>query len=466
MPKILVIDDDLDICALLKRFLGKNNFDVEVIHTGESGLKLQQKQSFDVIFCDYRLPDMDGLQMIPALKKNDPNVEIIVITGYSDVRLAVKVMKMGAFEYVTKPLHREEILITANKALDKRRENEEQEDVTSKASATSTKKRPKKTPSKKFIKGTGVQAKRLHNLISLVAPTDMTVVITGESGTGKEVTASNIHELSKRSGQPMVAVDCGALPQELAGSILFGHLKGSFTGALKDKIGHFQAADGGTLFLDEVGNLSYENQIKLLRVLQERQIQRIGESKSIHVDVRVIAATNENLKEMVDEGKFREDLFYRLNEFSIELPSLRERRQDIEEIAMFFLENASEEFGKDVNSISPKVLDVFQSYSWPGNIRELRNVMKRAALLSTENFVDLSAIPAEIQNPGLYESTDSSDDLGDTLDLKVIAENAEKRAIIKALKKTGMNKSKTAELLNVDRKTLYNKIKSYGIELH
>jgi len=460
MARILLIDDDLDICALLKRFLTKHNYDVVVAHTGEKGLAAQKKDSFDLVLCDYRLPDKDGLEMIPALRKNDPDVEIIVITGYSDVRLAVRVMKMGAFEYVTKPIHREEILATVVKALEKRQLKTQEVENPSPKSKKNT---SKKQSTRKFVKGTGVQAQRLHKLISLVAPTDMTVVITGESGTGKEVTATSIHEASKRASKPMVAVDCGALPQELAGSILFGHLKGSFTGALKDKIGHFEAADGGTLFLDEVGNLSYENQIKLLRVLQERKIQRIGESSSKSVDVRVIAATNEDLKSMVQEGKFREDLYYRLNEFSVELPSLRERKQDIEEIATFFMNEAAEEFEKTISKIDDKVLSVFQKYNWPGNIRELRNIMKRATLLASEGLIDMNTIPLEIQNPELYELNNGDD--SEILDLKQVTIKAEKSAILKALQIAGMNKSKTAELLNVDRKTLYNKMNAYGIDL-
>lgn len=467
MPNILLVDDDLDICALLKRLMEKQGYQVSIAHSGKAGIALQKGSSFDLILCDYRLPDMDGLEAIPAFRENDPNVEIIVITGYSDVRQAVKVMKMGAFEYVTKPLHREEILLTVEKALQKKA-NSQSKEHTSKLSKTKVKAKKAKAlkNQRNYVKGSGPQAERLNNLIKLVAPTNMTVVITGESGTGKEVTATNIHEQSQRSDKPMIAVDCGALPKELAGSILFGHLKGSFTGALKDKIGHFQAADGGTLFLDEVGNLSYENQIKLLRVLQERQIQRIGDSKAISVDVRIIAATNENLKELVNEGKFREDLFYRLNEFSIELPSLKERKQDIEEIAFFFLEKASEDFGKQVSSIDRKVIEAFKQYSWPGNIRELRNVMKRAALLSTGVEINLETIPSEIQNPNLYTSQGADEEQEDLLDLKLVAEKAEKKAILKALQQTGMNKSKSAQLLNVDRKTLYNKIKAYDIEIN
>ncbi|NVK62982.1 MAG: sigma-54-dependent Fis family transcriptional regulator [Flavobacteriales bacterium] len=460
MAKILVIDDDLDICVLLKRFLKRNNFEVEIAHSGKKGLAAQKKDAFDVVLCDYRLPDMDGLEMIPALKQNDPDSEIIVITGYSDVRLAVKVMKMGAFEYVTKPIHQEEILANVKKAIEKRNSKSES---SSKSTTKSKKSSTKPAPKSKYIEGTGVQAQRLRKLISLVAPTDMTVVITGESGTGKEVTATHIHEASKRSDQPMVAVDCGALPKELAGSILFGHLKGSFTGALNDKIGHFEAANGGTLFLDEVGNLSYENQIKLLRVLQERKIQRIGESKSKNVDVRIIAATNEDLKAMVQEGKFREDLYYRLNEFSVELPSLRERKQDIVEIATFFMQEAAGEFEKEVNQIDDNVIAAFENYSWPGNIRELKNIMKRATLLASEQLIDLNTIPVEIQNPALYEFDEGDD--SEILELRKVTERAEKKAILQALKKTGMNKSKTAELLKVDRKTLYNKINSFGIDL-
>lgn len=461
MPRILVIDDNIDICILLKRYLTKNGYDVEVAHSGKDALKVFSKTKFDLVLCDYRLPDYDGLGMIQSLKKISSDVQIIIITGYSDVKLAVEVIKKGAFEYVTKPIHQEEILHNIKAALLKKESLENEGD--------SKVKQPKKSASKKgsglnFVKGKGNRSNQLNKLIDLVAPTDMTVVICGESGTGKEVTAQTIHHLSKRKDQKMIAVDCGAIPQELAGSLLFGHIKGSFTGAITDKVGHFQAANKGTLFLDEIGNLSYENQIKLLRVLQERKIQKIGDSSDISIDVRVIVATNENLKEKVAKGEFREDLYYRLNEFNIELPSLRERNEDLKELSLFFLKKASLELDKEVTEFSPDVLAIFQKYNWPGNIRELKNVIKRATLMSSTNAVNVDAIPLELQVPATLNTLNSNDN-NRPKDLKSVTERAEKEAIINALKEAGFNKSKTAKILNVDRKTLYNKISAYEIEI-
>lgn len=456
MPKLLVIDDNSDICILLKRYLGKNGYDVTVAQTGNDGLDVFKKNKFDIVLCDYRLPDKDGLEMIHGLKAINNQVEIIIMTGYSDVRLAVQVMKKGAFEYVTKPIHPEEILFTIKAALDHKKVSNVSENI--KSSKTKN-----NTEELKYVKGSGVLAKRLDKLIALVAPTDMTVVILGESGTGKEVTAKIIHDQSKRKNEKMIAVDCGAIPKDLAGSVLFGHVKGSFTGALNDKIGHFEAANNGTLFLDEIGNLSYENQIKLLRVLQERKIQKIGDSKDQKINVRIIAATNENLKDKVEKGEFREDLYYRLNEFNIELPSLRERKEDLLEIGDFLLKIAAEELEKDMDGFEPAVIKTFQAYDWPGNIREFKNIIKRATLLSSSNKIEFTALPAEIQHPIVPLFNDSDDN--SPQDLKSIAEAAEKKAIVRVLQSTGFNKSKTAKILNVDRKTLYNKINAYGIDL-
>ncbi|MFD1551131.1 sigma-54-dependent Fis family transcriptional regulator [Putridiphycobacter roseus] len=460
MAKILVIDDNRDVCLLLKRFLSKNNFQVEVAYTGISGLELLKKTAFDIVLCDYRLPDRDGLEMIQSIKILRPTAEIIIITGYSDVKMAVNVMKRGAFEYVIKPILPNEILHTVQQALLKK-----EQVIAIDPKSTKKNSPPKKSKNKglTYLEGTGVRAKQINKLIALVAPTDMTVVIEGESGTGKEVAAKRIHEASKRSKQGMIAVDCGALPKELAGSVLFGHLKGAFTGALADKIGHFEAADKGTLFLDEIGNLSYENQIKLLRVLQERKIQKIGDTKDKSIDVRVIVATNENLKEKVAKGEFREDLFYRLNEFNILLPSLRERNDDLENLCNFLLLKACDELDRPPIKLDKKVMVILKQYVWPGNIRELKNVLKRAALVCEGTAITVDHIPVEIQNPAINLAPTTA--ASNLTDLKSVVEEAEKKAILKALKLTGFNKSKTAALLKVDRKTLYNKIKAYDILL-
>lgn len=451
----------MDICALLKRFLSKNKYNVATAHTGLVGLELLKKESFDVVLCDFRLPDQNGVEMVQAIKKLNPSTQVVVITGYSDVKMAVTVMKRGAFEYVTKPIHPEEILITIKSALEQTADRQE----IAKVIEAEAKAKPNKKHAEaiNFVKGKSERSKQMYQLMDLVAPTDMTVVILGESGTGKEVMAKAIHHNSKRKPNKFVAVDCGAIPKEIAGSELFGHKKGSFTGAIVDKVGHFEEADGGTLFLDEIGNLSYDNQVKLLRVLQERKIKRIGDLVEIPVDVRIICATNEDLKEMVNKGTFREDLYYRINEFKIELPALRERKTEINEFAEYLLELAKTDLQKEhVRSIDPEVIEVFKNYFWPGNLREMKNVIKRATLMTTGETVTLDTIPEEIKNP-IFLDNQTPDSNGEVSDLKTIVEQAERNAIVSVLNKTGYNKSKTAKILKVDRKTLYNKMNAYNI---
>lgn len=462
MSKILVIDDDVDICALLKRYLTKNGFEVTTAHSGAAARGELKKCVPDLVLCDFRLPDIDGLDMIQEVKRISPTSQIIIITGYSDVKMAVNVIKRGAFEYVTKPIHPEEILATINEALKQKEKPLNKRLSNLKSIEKDEANEIIESPS--FIKGSSAQANRINQLIDLVAPTNMTVVILGESGTGKEVTAERIHLNSKRKNQPFVALDCGAIPKEIASSELFGHKKGSFTGAFADKIGHFEAANGGTLFLDEIGNLSYENQVKLLRVLQERKVKRIGDTKEVAIDVRIIVATNENLKDMVEKGNFREDLYYRVNEFVIELPSLRERKGDIKAFSQFLLQKSANDLEKDVNEINEEVYNCFSNYFWPGNLREMKNVIKRATLMATSSQITLDCLPAEIINPdySLFE-TGEKEEVGS--DLKAIVEHAEKKAILNVLNKTGFNKSKAAKILGVDRKTLYNKINAYHIDL-
>ena len=461
VKKILIIDDDLDICMLLSRFLTKKGYDTRQASTGANGIQALKKNGADVVLCDFRLPDSNGEEVLKQIKVISPSTQVIIITGYSDVKTAVKVVKMGAFEYVTKPIHHEEILLSISNALNA--------SVTTTGSLTSAN---SKSKSEKFeyVTGSSSQSRQIEKLIQLVAPTDMTVVVLGESGTGKEIAANAIHNKSKRNGKPFVAIDCGALPAELAGSELFGHEKGAFTGASIDKTGYFEVANSGTLFLDEVGNLSYENQIKLLRVLQERTIRKVGGNKDIKVDVRIIAATNEDLKTAVRNGSFREDLYYRLNEFKIELPALRERKSDIKEFTHFFLQKANKELQKQINGFERSTMEKLENYYWHGNLRELQNVVKRAVLLSSGSKVQMNCLPQEII-AGMSEdfnNVNASDKIfipDDAEDLKTIVEHAEKIAIINALEKTNYNKTKTAKLLKVDRKTLYNKLHAYDIKL-
>jgi two-component system response regulator HydG len=458
MSKILCIDDDMDISILIKRLLEKNGYKAETAINGKKGLELLEKGKHDLVLCDFRLPDKDGLEMIQEIKKLNPQASIITITGYSDVKTAVQAIKFGAYEYVTKPIHPDELLLTIKKAL-------ATENKTVKTPQPVKKTAPKPSNRRfEYVQGSSSASAQVYKLIKLVAPTNMSVVVLGETGTGKEFAAKAIHENSDRSEQAFVAVDCGALPKDLAGSELFGHVKGAFTGALKDKQGHFERANGGTLFLDEIGNLSYENQIKLLRVLQERKVQRIGGDKEIDVDIRIIVATNERLQNAVRKGEFREDLYYRINEFKIQLPALRERKSDISIFAEHFLNLANDNLNKEVEGFDKEVMDKISEYYWPGNLRELKNVIQRAVLLTPEKSIALDALPDEIIHPQFFDIKEE-DESEEITDLKSVVEKAETKAIGAILKKTAYNKSKAAEILKVDRKTLYNKINAYGLDV-
>lgn len=454
MKKILVIDDEIDICIILQRFLSRNDFDVSIAHNGRDGLDAIRKKKFDLIISDYRLPDFDGLSLLKEMKSIDSSLRIIIITGYSDIRLAVEVIKYGAVDYITKPLYPEELL------------NLIHETIASDVQQNHTK-APKKRKSadkvlageSEYVIGTNAASKKVYQNIELVAPTPISVVITGETGTGKEFVAREIHRLSSRADGPFIAVDCGALPENIAGSEFFGHEKGAFTGAIQSKDGKFVHANGGTLFLDEIGNLSYDIQMKLLRVLQERCVTRIGGDQLIDVDVRLIVATNENLREAIKNGDFREDLYFRLNEFNITVPPLRQRSNDIEFFAMKFVEKANQQLQKNVTGFSAEAKEKMQAYNWPGNLRELKNVVKRAVLLTQGDTIDCNALPDEIVHHHLLSSQSSQS----SSPLKAASEEAEKEQILSVLTQTGYNKSKTAHLLNIDRKTLYNKLKQFGI---
>lgn len=460
MPRILIIDDDKDICLVLSKFLTKNNYEVDVAHRGDEGLKLLRTHDYTLILCDYRLPDFTGVEMLRKIKLLQPTVAVIIITGYSDVRTAVETFRYGANDYVTKPLYPDELLVTIKETIAK---NEKRNSSESEEASPEIKKSKSNSTPLNFIVGKSVQSQTVQRYIELIAPSDMSVIINGETGTGKEFVAQAIHRHSKRAGYPFVAIDCGALPKELAGSELFGHIKGAFTGAVSDKQGSFEVANGGTIFLDEIGNLSYENQIKLLRVIQERRIKRIGATKDIPIDVRIIAATNEDLTKSVKEGRFREDLYHRLNEFKIQLSPLRERKEDILIFANYFLEKANQALHKNVKSFSPEVLTQITNYFWYGNLRELNNVVRRAVLLTVGDEVQSDSLPQEIIQA--HSSLILPGDLGDDSVglLKSIAGSAERQAIIDVLEKVNYNKSKAAELLKIDRKTLYNKLKLYNI---
>ncbi|PXX31555.1 sigma-54 dependent transcriptional regulator [Arenibacter sp. ARW7G5Y1] len=452
MPKLLIIEDDAAFCQMLQKFLIRNGYDVDVSFTAQDAKTKFKASAYNLVLTDLRLPNYDGLQLLSDIKEVNPKTQVIVMTGYAEVGSAVEAMKKGAYDYISKPFTPEEILMQIKSALSQ--ETKLQLDNTPKESLK-VESGEDGTQDHRVVVGISEASKKLHEYIKLVAPTDMSVLITGESGTGKEVTARAIHDNSKRTAHNFVAVDCGAIPKEIATSEFFGHVKGSFTGAVEDKKGHFEAANGGTLFLDEIGNLSYENQIQLLRALQERKIKRVGSNKEIEVDIRIVTATNEDLTEAVENGSFREDLFHRINEFSVEIPSLEERYEDLPLFADFFLRKANQSLGKKVKGFSEDVEDIFKQYHWPGNLRELQNVIKRAVLLTSGDLVEKGALPKEV-----YRSKENN--------VKVdnfSKADYEKEQIVKALKQSNFNKSKAAKLLQITRKTLYNKINHYNLDL-
>lgn len=452
MSKILILEDDTSFAQMLKKFLERNGFDIVVSQTGLDGEKQLKEQNFQLVITDLRLPDYDGIKLVSQLKDSIP---VIVMTGYAEVSTAVKAMKMGAYDYISKPFTPDQMLAVIDGALHAKPIISKETAFTTKNDSKSTVENEDKSSISNDLELLSEAAQKLDEHIALVAPTDMSVLIIGESGTGKEVTAKAIHQKSNRKEKPFIALDCGAIPKELAASEFFGHLKGSFTGAIADKIGSFEAANGGTLFLDEVGNLSYENQIQLLRALQERKIKRIGSNSEVEVNVRILSATNEDLKAAVEKGNFREDLYHRLNEFSLQIPALKDRQGDLAVLASHFLEKFNQKLNKQIVDFSDEVWNVFNTYHWPGNIRELQNVIQRAVLLTTTNEIQVNTLPEE-----LMRSKPERIDLG-----SVSKADFEKEQIVNALKRTNYNKSKAAKLLQVTRKTLYNRINYYDLDL-
>lgn len=498
MEKILIIDDDPDICTLLNRFLSRKGFEVQTVNSGREGIRAAETCQPDIILTDFRLGDMDGSDVLQQLRQKWPHIPVLVMTGYSDIRMAVNVLKLGAVDYITKPIVPDEILLSIQNALNT-------VPVTSSGAvpvAAPGQSKPSATASRNsYVIGRSAAAQTMYKQIDLVAPTNYSVILYGESGSGKESIARMIHDRSSRNGQAFIAMDCGAISKDLANSELFGHEKGSFTGALGTKIGHFEAANGGTLFLDEVSNLPYDVQVSLLRVVQERRLKRIGSAKEIPLDVRIIVASNERLLTACRKGKFREDLYHRFNEFSLELPPLRERRDDIMIFAQHFLQETARELNKPLQGFSDDVAHIFMHYPWYGNVRELKNVIKRAALLTDGSRVEAVSLPFEITHfqklvldepvPAEPNSTEPpawsppvsfapveqvapiythpepqrvAQTIPARTDLKAVANVAEYEMIMKVLQEVRFNKSKAAQALGIDRKTLYNKLKAYNIQ--
>lgn len=449
MEKILIVEDDIAFGTMIQTWLKKKGFEVEKATSVKAAIQIYEKteSGFDLVLSDLRLPDHDGIFLLQWMRKHGMLVPFIVMTSYAEIQNVVLAMKSGATDYVAKPFQPDILL-------DKIKEAIKAPKKTQNTSTTEDKNTKVAAPAgdvPKYLEGESEASRKLYSFVSLVAPTPMSVLILGASGTGKEYVARRIHELSQRAGKPFFALDCGAIPKDVAASEFFGHVKGAFTGADQDKKGAFEMANGGTLFLDEMGNLNYEVQVQLLRALQERKIRPVGSTKEIDIDIRLVCATNENLAQRVAEGNFREDLYHRVNEFTIYMPELKDRGADIFLFADLFIKHSNKELNRNVEGLDSKAKERIAAYNWPGNLRELNNVMKRATLLATGRYIGVTELEQSMAHIQPQAPTTLHD------------EETELQRIEAALKAAGGNKSKAAQLLAVDRKTLYNKMKKYGI---
>ena len=454
MKSVLIVEDDITYGMMLKTWLGKKGFQVQSASSIARAQKIIETEAIDLILSDLRLPDRDGIDLLKWMGQHGRLTPLIIMTGYADIQSAVQAMKLGARDYVAKPVNPDELLKKMDEALKSSETSTSAPAPQAEKPHTAQEAAGQNLPSD-YLEGESDAAKQLYNYVRLVAPTSMSVLINGASGTGKEYVAHRIHQLSKRAQYPFVAIDCGAIPKELAASEFFGHVKGAFTGALTDKTGAFVAANGGTIFLDEIGNLSYEVQVQLLRALQERKIRPVGSNKEIQVDVRLISATNENLEQAIERGNFREDLYHRINEFTLRMPQLKDRHEDILLFANFFLDQANREMDKHLIGFDEAASRALTEYSWPGNLRQMKNVVRRATLLATGKFITLNELSDLQPSPSLAAHTPGS--------MPLRNEETEKQQIIEALRQTGNNKSRAAQLLGIDRKTLYNKLKLYNL---
>ena len=453
MQHILIVEDDIAFGTMLQTWLRRKGFEVEKATSVGAAVKLLTGtfgKEVDLVLSDLRLPDHDGLRLLAWMHEHNINAPFIVMTNYAEVQNAVFAMKSGAADYIAKPVQPDILLQKIKDAIE---QNAQQSNATTQNSTTQNAPTAhnSKLKSPRHIEGKSEASRQLYSYVELVAPTPMSVLILGASGTGKEYVAHRIHELSARADKPFFALDCGAIPRDVAASEFFGHKKGAFTGADTDKRGAFEMANGGTLFLDEVGNLSYEVQVQLLRALQERRIRPVGGTQEIPIDIRLVCATNENLEEAVGEGRFREDLYHRINEFTIYMPKLSERGSDLFLFAELFIHHANEELNRTVEGFDSDAAELLASHSWPGNLRELNNVVKRAVLLTRGNKIttaELTQAMGQIRTDNVLQLHD---------------EDTERQRIITALQQTNGNKAKAARLLGIDRKTIYNKIEKLGI---
>ena len=444
MTRILIVEDDIAFGTMMQTWLKKKGFDVDKATSVGAAVRLiGDKPAYDLVLSDLRLPDRDGLELLAWMHKNNMLIPFIVMTNYAEVQNAVLAMKSGAADYIAKPIQPDILLSKIKDAL-KNADNATAAATTPTNNTTTTPQHHNTTT--RHIEGNSEASRQLYSYVSLVAPTPMSVLILGASGTGKEYVARRIHEQSQRAGKPFVALDCGDIPRDVAASEFFGHKKGAFTGADADKCGAFEAANGGTLFLDEVGNLSYEVQVQLLRVLQERRVRPLGGIEERPIDIRLVAATNENLEQAVAEGRFREDLYHRLSEFTIYMPQLSERGTDLFLFADLFVRLANEDLSRNVEGFEARAAEMLASHTWPGNLRELNNVVKRAVLVARGPYItqeELSAAMGPVRQEPITALHDA---------------DTERQRILNALQQCGGNKSKAARMLGIDRKTLYNKL--------
>lgn len=449
--KILIIDDEPDIGWLFSKILGEEGYQVSTALSGQEGISIIKKEQPDLVFLDIRLPGIDGIETLKEIRKFNTELLVIILTAYETVKTAVEAMKLGAYDYLSKPVDNERIKIIIKNALKTRNLTRE---------VIHLRQRIMEKYDFNAIIGDSPQMQKVLDMIKTVAAHEITVLLQGRSGTGKELAARAIHYESKRAEKPFVVIDCSILPETLVESEIFGYEKGAFTGAYERKKGKFELANQGTVFLDEIGNLTTPVQIKLLRVLQEREIERLGGKRPIKVDVRLIAATNANLERAIKHGRFREDLFYRLNVFPIQLPPLRDREGDVLLLAGYFLKHFDQEFKKKKTKISPEAMELLAGYHWPGNVRELRNVIESAVLLS-DGVIFPQHLSAKIQSVR-GESVKMEGSLKEVT--RQARQRAEKKLILKVLKDVNWNRSKASKILKVDYKTLYNKMKEYNIK--
>ena len=453
---VLILDDDQNLSRSISLNLEHEGYNCWAIDNSKGALKLIEKENFDIALCDYKMPEGDGISFIKECKERSPDTDIIFMTGYGNTDIAVQALKAGAYDYLSKPFEIDELIFTLTKI-------KERESL--KAENQQLKSEIEQQYNFSNIVARSNKMKEVFETVKRLVKFNTTVLIRGESGTGKEILARSIHHNSPRKGKPFIAINCGAIPENLMESELFGHKKGAFTDARTDKVGLFEEASGGTIFLDEVGEMPPHLQVKLLRVLQEQQIQRVGDEKTRSIDVRILAATLRDLERDVEDGRFRDDLLYRLNVITIMLPPLRDRTEDIPILIDHFINKYNQKLNTKIEEANPEAMKCMLDYPWKGNVRELENCIERALVLSNSNVIDMDSLPDRIKNFNNPNSININSIIGDNLSIKTHTEILEKSLITKALKKTSGNRTHASKLLEISHRALLYKIKKYSLEL-